>query len=464
MGGFFFLPATPVAQEVVPQKGALLKKGVSQEGGDFSTFLEACCGNIGPFAVPPAFPFARACSSSATGGETVSLPCPLSSGSTVSLNPLALTCQGEEVMTDPLEQFSALLSDALEMVENFTVTLRLGEGNVTVSGLRGNDGNFSFSIEGRKEALLEFFTLLFENLRAWFEENTREGMQCMQSQCGCRRISCGDVDGTGVAEGESVSSLENVADSTPSSGVGSISETQSEPVVPLLPSLGEPADTPEGVFSEVSPLAEEESSNVLLEEASAFEVKEGLTKSDALSFEEESAEPAVLAAAPKKDQDQDNTPSFEEGTTQFFASVKGAQEPASQKATAATTSVAAENFAKVFEEVLRGVSEVKGRKEVVLHLEPEHLGSIVVRLEDQGGKIHCIWEVANPETRALLVKYLPILEAHLSAQGMFFENFLGDGGGAYTFWGNPWSQVPRSNQDEEILLGDFEVSQVNFLV
>lgn len=455
MSSFFFLPAPPVVQEVVPEKGAFLKRGASQEAGDFNAFLEACCGNIGLFAVPPVSPSTRACSFPAANEETFSLPCPLSSGSTVSLSPLALIYQGEGVTADPLERFSAFLSDALEMVESFAVTLRLDKGNVTVSGLRGNDGNFSFSIEGKKEALIEFFTLLFENLRVWFEGHAKEGTQCTLSQCGCRRVSCGDVGdtrvtGTGGSEllhpsGETVPEASGIPETT-------LSEL-SPPAGSTLPSEAQVTQTEiEGDVARDSMLPAEEKGKIsLLPEGEDTPL---LRKEDGKR----------VAFAPEKNRTQDNTPSFDEDVAQFLVSVRDIGESSSQETTTVTTPVTAEDFARVFEEVLRGVSEVRGRKEVVLHLEPEHLGSIVVRLEDQGGKIHCIWEVANPETRALLVKYLPVLEAHLSAQGMFFENFLGDGSNAYAFWSTPWPQVSRGTQDEEIPLGDFEVSQVNFLV
>ncbi|MEN3184590.1 MAG: flagellar hook-length control protein FliK, partial [Atribacterota bacterium] len=274
------------------------------------------------------------------------------------------------------------------------------------------------------------------------------------------RISCGNADSAVVMEAENTPEV--VLGGTSSSETNSVPEAEDTCTAPLPPSLDGAASTPEVVLGEASPLAEEVDSSAFSAEvpASAESSTPSPEEQDTAPLLQRESERVAFLPEPKKDQAQNDTLSFEENTAQSLALVRDAKGFSPQE----TTSVTVKDFAKVFEEVLKGVSEVKGRKEVVLRLEPEHLGSIVVRLEDQGGKIHCIWEVANPETRALLVKYLPILEAHLGAQGMFFEHFLGDGSNAYSFWGGFWSQVPGGNQDEEVPPEDFEVSQVNFLV
>ncbi|MCS7241154.1 flagellar hook-length control protein FliK [Candidatus Caldatribacterium sp.] len=463
----FSLPATLFVQEILPGKGTpSLKKDTPPESdghlGDFSTFLETCCRNAGLFAVPPVVTPTKACSPSTLVEETSPLPCPLNPEGAPSLSCPVSTCQRGEGIEDPLHQFSSLLADALEMVENFTVTLRLGEGNVTVSGARKGDGSFSLSLEGKKETLVAFFTMLFENLRAWFEEGMVGKAAFSQSPQGCGRVLCEEATHP-VVEGENGGALETIGGGSSSGEVSSGSGVQNElGTLPLStqavhqweapdePKAEEPVEAPSEakteertLFAKVTPLSEEGDATVL--------------------FGERSKE-RVLTPPPKGDATRSDTPSPEESLAPSLFSVKDAKEVEPQETPSVVASVTARDFAEVFEEVLKRVGEVKGRKEVVLHLEPEHLGSITIRLEDQGGKIHCLWEVANPETRELLVKYLPLLEAQLNAQGMLFESFLGKGGNAYAFWGFRWAQAAGKGEDEKTPFAGFEASQVNVLV
>lgn len=342
------------------------------------------------------------------------------------------------------------------MVENFSVTLRLEGGNVTVSGARSEDGVFAFSVEGKKEALVEFFTLLLENLKDWMANESQATSQCGKIQCG-GILGDGDdevVDGCSLMDASTSKPQETeeaigtpVEVLPPEGGDGSGPEievlTESE-VVPSEPSLGEEI-----------PLGGDGVSTLSVKEAEP--VQEAFPS---LSRVEE-LESVVPTLREEEKVTENSTVLLDGDTTSSFVLSKGAEEPEVQEV---SVSSVPREFARVFEEVLKLASETRGRKEIVLRLEPEHLGSITVRLEEQGGRIHCLWEVANPETRELLVKYLPLFEAQLNAQGMPFQNFLGDGRNAYAFLGFRSTQNAERDDAEEISFEDSEVSRVNLLV
>ncbi|MBC7218109.1 MAG: hypothetical protein H5U36_08240, partial [Candidatus Caldatribacterium sp.] len=206
MSGFFFVPSIPVLPEFSPGNTAV-KKGETKSGDDFGAFLDAYFKNVASFATPLSFPVSKSCGScSSAGEESTSLSCPLSS--TPSATSLSCPSIGESSTTQAptelpsLQEFPTLFSDLLEMVENFSVTLRLEGGNVTVSGARSEDGVFAFSVEGKKEALVEFFTLLLENLKDWMANEPQATSQCGKIQCG-RILEDGDdevVDGCSLMD------------------------------------------------------------------------------------------------------------------------------------------------------------------------------------------------------------------------------------------------------------------------
>ncbi len=463
MSGFFFSSSIPALQEPGLGENAV-KKTPRTSTEDFGTFLDVCFKDAGLFAVPAPFPVTKSCSASFGNTASTPLPCPLSTQSAVSLSCQDEVPLGVEGTQDPLGEFSTLLSDALEMVENFTVTLRLGEGKVTVSGARNEDGVFSFTLEGKKEDLVEFFTLLFENLRTWIEGKGEEKPQCTKLQCG--KISQED----GQSE-ETVVPTVDVVDIP-------LGEHAGEPEVVLgspspLPGEGElpTQDALQAAEVETEPLVQDasfegEASREILR---ASERKHpGLLKRAgfAPSAEEVTAsspgeEVLTQISGVEKDRAEDSPTSSGEGMVSSFASAKNVERAATQDVKVSVASP--EDFVKVFEEVLRVASETRGRKEVVLHLEPEHLGSIIIRLEERGGQIHCFWEVADPGTRELLARYLPALEAHFNAQGMPFTNFFGDGQNAYTFSNFRWAWVLGKEDVDETPFEDSGVFRVNLL-
>jgi flagellar hook-length control protein FliK len=593
VSGCFCIPGIPALEGPTPGEGPV-KKTVPAGAEDFGALFEAYFRNVGLFAIPSLFPVTKSCGASCGNAESTGnapLPCPLSAQSSVSLSCPGAASSGVGEVQDPLQEFSAFLSDALEMVENFTVTLRLGEGNVTVSGVRDENGVFSFSIGGKKEALVEFFTMLFANLRAWIAGNSEGKPQCARLQCG--RISPKDeplvqdvpsgggapapaVEVTDVPSGESTVASEVMLEDASSLVTGDEPPTQSTSLLTAeegslvqdVPSGGgapapavEVTDVPSGestVASEVmledasslvtgdepptqstSLLTAEEgslvqdvpsgggapapavevtdvpsgestvASEVMLEDASSLvtgdepptqstsllTAEEGSLVQDVSPGEEDEAfrettqasfwkNPGLSrqgdstaslgkatslgerATAPVvkvgKDATKDATASSKEGMTSSFVPARNAEHGVSQDVRVSIASP--KDFAKVFEEVLKVASDTKGQKEVVLRLEPEHLGAIVVRLEEQEGQIRCFWEVPNPETRELLLKYLPALEAHFNALGMPFANFFGDGQNTYAFSSFRWTRASERDGDDEVPFENLEVSQVNFLV
>lgn len=481
MNGCFCIPSIPVLEGSVPGESSV-KKATPAGAGDFSTFLDTYLSSTGLFAVPSPFPVVKSCSASCgntESAENAPLPCPLSTQSNVSLSCPGAASSGVGEVQDPLQEFSALLSDALEMVENFTVTLRLGEGNVTVSGARDANGVFSFSIEGEKEALVEFFTMLFENLRAWIVENSEERPQCARLQCGWslpengqNEAAVSSVEVAGVPVQESMDEPEAVLENASSPVTGDEPPTQDVPL-PLTTEGELPTqDTAPSLAAEGESLVQDSSSEgedeAFVEAPGASSRKHpGLSQQGdsatspetATSFRGKAATP-VLGV--RKDTAKDSTTSSEEGMTPSFVPARNAEHAISQDVRVSVGSP--KDFAKVFEEVLKVASETRGQKEVVLRLEPEHLGTIVVRLEEQEGQIRCFWEVSNPETRELLLKYLPVLEAHFNALGMPFANFFGDGQNTYAFSNFQWTRALERDGDDEVPFEDPEVSQVNFLV
>ncbi|WP_438316725.1 flagellar hook-length control protein FliK [Candidatus Caldatribacterium sp. SIUC1] len=466
MSGCFCIPGIPALEGFVPGEGSV-KKAVPAGAGDFSAFLEAYLKNAGLFAVPYLFPVTKSCGASCGSTESpenAPLPCPLSTQSSVSLScPGAASLEAEEVQ-DPLQEFSTLLSDALEMVESFTVTLRLGEGDVTVSGARDTHGVFSFSIGGKKEALVEFFTMLFENLKAWIVGNSEEKPQCARLQCGWSSPENGQsgaavsaVEVTGVPVQESMDEPEVVLENA--SSPVTENELPTQGTAPSLVAEGEslvqdvPSEGQDEAFAEAPEASSRKHPGFSQQGDSAT------SPETATSFEEKAATPVL---GMKKDTAKDSTTSSEEGMTPSFAPAKNTEGTMPQDVRVSVTSP--KEVAQVFEEVLKVASETRGRKEVVLRLEPEHLGSIVVRLEEREGQIRCFWEVADPGTRELLLKYLPALEAHCNALGMPFANFFGDSRNAYAFSNFRWARASERDRDDEVPFEDPEVSRVNLLV
>ncbi len=473
MSGCFCIPGIPALEGPTPGEGPV-KKTVPAGAEDFGALFEAYFRNVGLFAVPSLFPVTKSCGASCGNAEStgnVPLPCPLSAQSSVSLSCPGAASSGVGEVQDPLQEFSAFLSDALEMVENFTVTLRLGEGNVTVSGVRDENGVFSFSIGGKKEALVEFFTMLFANLRAWIAGNSEGKPQCARLQCG--RISPKDeplvqdvpsgggapapaVEVTDVPSGESTVAPEVMLEDASSLVTGDEPPTQSTSLL----------TAEEGsLVQDVSPGEEDEAFGETPQ--ASFWKNPGLSRQGdstaslgkATSLGERATAPVVKVG---KDATKDATASSKEGMTSSFVPARNAEHGVSQDVRVSVASP--KDFAKVFEEVLKVASGTKGQKEVVLRLEPEHLGAIVVRLEEQEGQIRCFWEVSNPETRELLLKYLPVLEVHFDALGMPFANFFGDGQNTYAFSNFRWTRASERDGDDEVPFENLEVSQVNFLV
>jgi hypothetical protein len=481
VSGCFCIPGIPALEGPTPGEGPV-KKTVPAGAEDFGALFEAYFRNVGLFAIPSLFPVTKSCGASCGNAESTGnapLPCPLSAQSSVSLSCPGAASSGVGEVQDPLQEFSAFLSDALEMVENFTVTLRLGEGNVTVSGVRDENGVFSFSIGGKKEALVEFFTMLFANLRAWIAGNSEEKPQCARLQCGWSLPENGQNDAavssvevTNVPVQESMDEPEAVLENASSLVTGDEPPTQDVPLP--LTTEDEPSTqgTAPSLAAEGGSLVQDAPSEGKDEafaealEASSRKHPGFSQQGDSVTSPETAASFREKAAAPvlevKKDTVKDNTTSSEEGMTPSFALAKNTESTSPQDVRVSVASP--KDFAQVFEEVLKVASETKGQKEVVLRLEPEHLGAIVVRLEEQEGQIRCFWEVPNPETRELLLKYLPALEAHFNALGMPFANFFGDGQNTYAFSNFRWTRASERDGDDEVPFENLEVSQVNFLV
>lgn len=466
MSGFFFVPSVPIFQESGVGSSTVsntVKKLAPTGTDDFSTLLDAYCQSAPLFAVPTPSLVVKSCSVSSESTQSTPLLCPLSAQGTASLGCSATTCSSTVTPQDPLQEFSALLSDALEMVENFRVTLRFGSGNVTVSGVRDSaSGVFSFSLEGKKETLVEFFTFLLENLRAWIGNAVGEKLQCPRVGCGRVAPEDGQSEVT-TPSGDTMNTITPLPENTTEPEVtpdGTFPlEVAAEPtawdgtfegdVLPLESAVAaEASSAPEKVPEKGSPeFSQDFGSTSFVERATAPSLKE---------------ETVTRVWATERDASKNNSAPFGEEIVPSFAPAKNTDNALPEEIEVSVTSQ--KDFAKVFEEVLRMASETKGRKEIVLRLEPEHLGSIIVRLEEKEGKIHCFWEVTNPETRELLVKYLPTLEARFTSQGMPFANFFGNGQGAYKFSHSPWVPSPREEQGDAVAFDDFGVFQVNLLV
>lgn len=459
MSTFFFVSSVPMFQE--PGMGSNTPKKLAPANtDDFGTFLDAYCKSASLFAIPTPSLAVKSCGVSSESTPSMPLSCPLSTQSTASLGCPATTYSSTVTSQDPLQEFSTLLSDALEMVEDFSVTLRLDSGNVTVSGVRDSaSGVFSFSLEGKKETLVEFFTLLLETLRAWIGNAGEEKPQCPRVEWG--KIVLEDEQGKEVT-----TPLEDATDT-----IAPLPESTSEPEIAPdsafpLEVTAEPMDGNEAFEGDILPLE-----SVSTTEASSVPEKESPELSrnfGSMSFVERPAfasleeKTVTRVLATEKDTSRNDSTPFEEEVVPSYVPLKNTDSALPEEVKVSVASQ--KDFAKVFEEVLRVASETKGHKEVVLRLEPEHLGSIVVRLEEKEGKIHCFWEVTNPETRELLVKYLPTLEARFASQGMPFANFFGNGQSAYKFSRFFWVPSPREEQGDTVSFDDFGVFQVNLLV
>lgn len=463
MSTFFFVSSVPMFQE--PGMGSNTTKRLAPAStDDFSTFLDAYCKSASLFAIPTPSLAVKSCSVSSESTPSTPLSCPLSTQSTASLGCPATTCSSTVTSQDPLQEFSTLLSDALEMVENFSVTLRLDSGNVTVSGVRDSaSGVFSFSLEGKKEALVEFFTLLLENLRAWIG-NAGEGKPQ------CPRVGCGKIvleDGQGE---ETTTPSEDATDT-----IAPLPESTSEPeIVPdstfPLEVTAEPMNGNGAFEGDILPLdlplesvSTTEASSVPEKKSPQLSKNFGSTSFvERLAFASLEEKTVTRVLATEKDASRNGSAPLGKEVIPSYVPLKNTDNALPEEIKVSVASQ--KDFAKVFEEVLRMASETKGHKEVVLRLEPEHLGSIVVRLEEKEGKIHCFWEVTNPETRELLVKYLPTLEARFASQGMPFANFFGNGQSAYKFSRFFWVPSSREEQGDTVSFDDFGVFQVNLLV
>lgn len=463
---FVSFPGVPALPELPGDGNAPVKKSTPGDIDDFGAFLEAYVKGAGVFAPPFALPGAKSCGSSCGSTKPVSSPCPLQAtpASCSSQSVLPATCG----TPDSFGEFSKLISDALDMVENFTVTLRLGEGNVTVSGARNESGAFTFAVEGKKEALVTFFTWLFENLKAWMEKEG-ETLSCPQLSCQkpeCALSSSGGEDAIPVEvvegiEGASPGDVPSPEEAIPLEALdgGTLPEFQSTPVSAEGGELasGEVDEIPEGGIEGASPDGTS-SDRPEVPQSLRGESSRGKTHPAEVQKVLGVQMPKEARRIPKRGAGVDP----ERNAVSLFSLERGARGEALQEIRVPVTSQ--RDFTRIFDEVLRVASEVKGRKEIVLQLEPEHLGSITVRLEEKGGQIHCLWEVANPETRELLVKFLPAFEAQLNAQGMPFANFLGDGRNTSGFSSFRWMQTENRDGEEENPVEDFGLFRVNLLV
>jgi len=82
--------------------------------------------------------------------------------------------------------------------------------------------------------------------------------------------------------------------------------------------------------------------------------------------------------------------------------------------------------------------------------------------------VECVWQIADPRTQEIVAKNLPVLEAHMSEQGLWLNNYLSQNGQSFSYFGRPHYSSPSFATGEEDAVNmseeDGSLGKVNILV
>lgn len=310
----------------------------------------------------------------------------------------------------------------LENLEAINLSLDLGgKGVVQIQGARNENGEFTFQVQGSKDALTELFTALFGYLATMAQGEGRIPNTSRSCSFACNQDSM-------LPWGNSTSASLTSIVSPCGSSIGTTVEVNenSGKIVD-----GEEAEV--NVETEISPVivtAKEEEGTIPAIEEDVFP---DMTQAKPVADEvpETSDDSSVVAssddkAVQGKKETSDKSSDVVEGLTLLEDETSTPQMTAfspENKVISVSNLTDANQVEKIFDNILRFVSRENGSKEVVIKLQPESLGSIVIRLKEDTGHLQCVWEIADARTRELVQRSLPLLEARLQEQGFTFENF-----------------------------------------
>ncbi|MEN3186377.1 MAG: flagellar hook-length control protein FliK [Atribacterota bacterium] len=361
----------------------------------------------------------------------------------------------------------------LENLEAINLSLNLGaKGMVQIQGARDENGEFTFQIQGSKDALTELFTVFFGYLATMVQ--SKDEVQHASQDCSfsCNpnaKLSCDENGnfssvsivfpynfsvGTTVEEGENGEEIEHGG--VVENNVETESNVETETLPPVI-------TTKEGEV------------NIRLEDGALFDITQAEVPAD--ETQEMNVDSLVMASGNEETvRDKTETKEKSSDTTKGFTSLgDGMNASKVNKVSPESETIAVSNFTdatqveKIFDQILRFASRGSGSKEVVIKLQPESLGSIVVHLKEDTNRLQCIWEIADTRTRELVQRSLPLLEARLQGQGFTFENFWGGGNQEQFNWqrSSAWvlggvSDVMRETTEEDasMVTADY---RVNFL-
>lgn len=352
------------------------------------------------------------------------------------------------------------ISQFLEDLEGINLSLDLGEkGTVQIVGAKDENGELSFQIQGSKDALTDFFTMIFGYLSTMVQ-NVEDAGTC-SSNCG----------------GSSLSACNNRETSTPCSSFPCDSLAE---VVAFEVNAG----TEEGIdiVPEYSIEEEDITGEIPLESLEEMEPRVAEREDETGELlgvldqdgEDDSLEPSSeyvqedeggWKVIPKTLEEKSNTHVIEVTETSTITAPR--MEGISLRTEIVSISPGdATAMEKILDRILKVVSQEDGSKEVVIKLQPESLGSIVVHLREDQKHLQCVWEIADPQARELIQRSLPLLEARLQGQGFTFENFW-DGNSQENFgWDNPsmWAgnsfsdTLQESEEGMVLRLNDYQVN------
>jgi len=351
------------------------------------------------------------------------------------------------------------IAQFLEDLEGINFTLDLGaKGVVKVEGMKNENGEFSFQIQGSKDALTELFTMLFGYLTTVVQGgvNSQNASQNCSFSCGKTSASCGgnDVIPLTVVVSSGSSPIENVV----TSGGGNEEVEVSDDIEFSL--TAEDVNTDEESVPEVK-TEEDTFSDIAQPQVPVQESREIDDNSLEISSDERNGAVSKGKIEHKSPDKPENRIllSTEVGTPRVEITSSGGE------VVSITRLDDVAEVEKIFDSILRFASQEKGTKEVVVKLQPESLGSIVVHLKENTNHLQCIWEIADARTRELVERNLPLLEARLQGQGFTFENFWGGSDGRQSNWQNTFrwsfgsfSDVPVESKRRSLVFSDYRVN------
>ncbi|NSW76562.1 MAG: flagellar hook-length control protein FliK [Candidatus Atribacteria bacterium] len=310
----------------------------------------------------------------------------------------------------------------LENLEAINLSLDLGgKGVVQIQGARNENGEFTFQIQGSKDALTELFTALFGYLATMVQGEGGIPNTSQSCSFACNQDSmlpCGNSTSTSLTSivspcGSSIGTTVEVSENSGEIADGEEPEANVETEIPLVTVATEEEE------GTIPVIGEDFSPDITQAEPVADEIPE--TGDDSLAMASGDGE-----AVQNRKETRDKTSDVMDG---FTSLEDGTNTPRMTSVSPESNVISVPNLTdtnqveKIFDNILRFVSRENGSKEVVIKLQPESLGSIVVRLKEDTGHLQCVWEIADARTRELIQRSLPLLETRLQEQGFTFANF-----------------------------------------